>query len=351
MQSISVIIPTFNARAFIEKAVRSVFAQSLPPDEILLVDDASIDGTPQYAEALAADAPIPVRVIELPHNSGSPARPLNVGIREAVGEIIAVLDQDDTFMPDKLAKQAPLLANDQEFSFVCSGHELFGRADWSRVGERHRRRLNAWMAEFELKSDATIGEYYRGAGVVSLRHLLQNGSALGGFPAFVFRKRDWERKGGLDEQLSVSSDLDFLCWLCTQGDVAYVPSPAYRRRLHENNLSSHRVRCTIDRIMILSKYRDHVQQLGADDGIGRAIGHLLCSLSVRAAIAGYFDVSRSVFQRMRNLGKTSWTGAALASLIPLEALYRIATRRSWRMSPLEARLTLDLTENRTIWRT
>ena len=91
----SVIIPTYNASTFIHETVRSVFAQTLRAHELIVVDDASTDGTPDIVRALATGAPVPVRVIERDGNSGTPVEPLNVGIQATDAEYIAVLDQDD----------------------------------------------------------------------------------------------------------------------------------------------------------------------------------------------------------------------------------------------------------------
>lgn len=95
--SISVVIPTYNRAATIGAAIRSVLAQDSPPDEIIVIDDGSTDGT---EEALAefGDA---LQVLRKPNGGVSSAR--NAGVRVARSEWIAFLDSDDVWMNGKLA--------------------------------------------------------------------------------------------------------------------------------------------------------------------------------------------------------------------------------------------------------
>ena len=97
--TVSAVIPTYNRRPYIQRAVDSVLAQSVPVDEILVVDDGSTDGT---AELLAQRYGTRVRVIQQANSGVSGAR--KQGIRHATGEWIAFLDSDDEWMPDRNAQ-------------------------------------------------------------------------------------------------------------------------------------------------------------------------------------------------------------------------------------------------------
>jgi glycosyltransferase involved in cell wall biosynthesis len=100
---LSVVIPTYNRAAQVCAAVRSVLEQSVPPFEVLVIDDGSTDGT---AGALA---PLMdrIRYIWKPNGGASAAR--NHGILQASGDLVAFLDSDDTWHPDKLKKQLELM--------------------------------------------------------------------------------------------------------------------------------------------------------------------------------------------------------------------------------------------------
>ena len=107
-------------RRFSSEAIESVWRQTAPPAEIVIVDDCSTDGTAMLAESLARRSPVPMRVIRLPRNSGSPARPINVGIRAVRGELIAVLDQDDVFDPRRLEAHERHLTGKADVAVVVS---------------------------------------------------------------------------------------------------------------------------------------------------------------------------------------------------------------------------------------
>ncbi len=99
--SVTVLIAAYNAEAFISRAIESALLQTLPAAEILIVDDASTDGTANFIESLAADNP-KIRLLRLEKNGG-PSAARNAGIDAAIGDWIAVLDADDAFYPDRLA--------------------------------------------------------------------------------------------------------------------------------------------------------------------------------------------------------------------------------------------------------
>jgi glycosyltransferase involved in cell wall biosynthesis len=103
---ISVIIPVFNRRREVLRAIASVLRQTRPADEILVVDDASSDGT---AEAVAELREKRIRVLRHSQNRGAAAA-RNTGIEAAQGDWIAFLDSDDEWDQRKLALQSDALA-------------------------------------------------------------------------------------------------------------------------------------------------------------------------------------------------------------------------------------------------
>ncbi|MBV1799994.1 glycosyltransferase [Siccirubricoccus sp. G192] len=98
---VSVIIPAYNAARSLPRTIDSVLAQTVPPAEIIVVDDGSADETAAVAEAYGDR----VRVIRKPN--GGPASARNLGAREATGEWLALLDADDQWLPEKLERQLP----------------------------------------------------------------------------------------------------------------------------------------------------------------------------------------------------------------------------------------------------
>ena len=103
---VSVVIPNYNGERFVEKTLKSVLDQTYQYFEIIVVDDASTDASPSIIQGFADRDPR-IRLIRLKKNGGvSNAR--NTGIREARGEYIALLDNDDLWTPDKLERQVKL---------------------------------------------------------------------------------------------------------------------------------------------------------------------------------------------------------------------------------------------------
>lgn len=99
---VSVIIPCYNAAAFIERTIASTMAQTYASLEILVVDDGSEDATAAIVRRLAATDPR-IRLLQQPNSGVAAAR--NLGIQHATGAYIAPLDADDIWYPDKIARQ------------------------------------------------------------------------------------------------------------------------------------------------------------------------------------------------------------------------------------------------------
>lgn len=102
--SVSVVIPVYNAQATLARALQSVHAQSLRPDEVICVDDGSTDGSAQVAQAFTASRSPALRWLHADRNRG-PAAARNLGIAQASGRFVAFLDADDAWHPDKLRLQ------------------------------------------------------------------------------------------------------------------------------------------------------------------------------------------------------------------------------------------------------
>lgn len=105
---ISVIIPTYNRSSQLVVAVKSVLAQTHQNLEVLVCDDCSSDDSLDRIKEIAL-VDKRVRVIALNSNSGRPAVPRNQGIDMAQGELLAFLDSDDKWQPEKLARQLEML--------------------------------------------------------------------------------------------------------------------------------------------------------------------------------------------------------------------------------------------------
>jgi glycosyltransferase involved in cell wall biosynthesis len=117
---VSVVTIFLDAERFLDEAVRSVFAQTYPSWELLLVDDGSTDGSSTTAEGWARRYPQQVRYLTHPGgaNRGMSAS-RNLGVAHARGRFVAFLDADDVWLPGKLAAQVALADEHPEVGVVC----------------------------------------------------------------------------------------------------------------------------------------------------------------------------------------------------------------------------------------
>lgn len=117
MPIVSVIIPTKNRRALLERAIESVAKQTFTDWEIIVVDDASSDDTRQFMEESKLN-----RMIYIRSESGQGgAVSRNIGIKNASGELIAFLDDDDEWLPEKLSMQVKCFKDNPGLGICYTG--------------------------------------------------------------------------------------------------------------------------------------------------------------------------------------------------------------------------------------
>ncbi len=113
---VSVILPTYNRRDLVRRAIDSALAQTYPKTELVVVDDGSTDGTREALEPLAGEG----RITYLFQPNSGVAAARNRGMHEARGGLLAFLDSDDVWQPWKLAVQTAVIRSMPEVALVCS---------------------------------------------------------------------------------------------------------------------------------------------------------------------------------------------------------------------------------------
>ena len=111
--TISVIIPAYNAGKYLAEAIESVLTQTIPPMEIIVIDDGSTDNTAQVAQQFSD------RIRYLRQENAGPAAARNAGIAAACGKWIAFLDSDDRWFPYKLEQQIRTLTAEDSEALYC----------------------------------------------------------------------------------------------------------------------------------------------------------------------------------------------------------------------------------------
>ena len=134
---VSIVIPTYNRAHLICRAVESALAASSPGDEIIVVDDGSTDDT----EKVLAPHRDRIRYLRIPNGGAGAAR--NYGVKEAKHPLVAFLDSDDAWMPDKLYLQRMIMQSRPDIVLSCSDFMVVNSS-----GEVvHRFRLSAWHGD------------------------------------------------------------------------------------------------------------------------------------------------------------------------------------------------------------
>jgi glycosyltransferase involved in cell wall biosynthesis len=295
---ISVILPVFNGRRFLAAAVRSVLAQSLLPCELIVVDDGSTDGSLEELASLPP-APFPVRVLRQANAGQSAAR--NAAAREATGEHLAFLDQDDLWYPRHLEELAAPLAADPA-------------AGWAYCD----------FDEMDLDGHLVTRAFMRAQGVAHPKRTIYDcvtGDLMVLPSASVMRREAFEQAGGFDEALCGYEDDDLFVRVFRLGwDHFFVDRPLVRFRIHTAS-SSASPRFLDSRM----RYAAKLAAILPDDS-------RMFRYYVSDAIAPRFFLT-SLDDYVRACSARDWEGArlALGSVNHFAALRRGSLRLRWKM--------------------
>lgn len=224
---VSIIVPTYNSAQFIEACLESVFAQTYPHMEVLVVDDGSVDNTRQVLAPYIADDKIQYFFQQ---NQG-PAAARNLALRHARGEFIAFLDADDLWLPDKLEKQITVLQKNPDVGMMYSDSEWFGE-EWERqlANSRKLREGDLRKAEYFRRGDifkVLLAHNFIPTMTVLVRHsiLKKTGPFL-------------EKIGG--ERFSYGEDFELWLRITRICNVEFNLHKSVKRRVHPSQITANK---------------------------------------------------------------------------------------------------------------
>ena len=279
---VTVVIPTYNRAALLMEAIESALAQSYRDLEVLVCDDGSTDDTAARVKALDAR----VRYERLTH-TGRPGSPRNRGIEAARGELIAFLDDDDLWDPDKLARQIELM-DEQGLNVVYTDRRLL-----PEDGSRSERVTTPALASPHRLLDLVLaGHFPHLCTMLADRELLR---AVGGF----------------DETLMTGEDLDLCLRLSPIARAGRVPEPLVTIRRRPESLSNS----------------------SASEAFGNAIGVLERALATQAMVRTQRRICRTTLSALNvrlaalMLQDGDQPGARRAALGAVR--YRPVSRSAW----------------------
>ena len=218
MPLISCIVPVFNGERYLNATLQSIFAQSHAPTEVIVVDDGSTDRT---AEVVAG---YQKRVRYLRQGNLGPAAARNLGLSEARGNLVAFLDQDDLWHPQKLEKQLALLSARPDLD-ICIAHvQLF------------------WVEE--MQQEASLLESHR-------RGRMVPGYTTG---ALLTRRSIFDHVGVFDPSLWFGDATDWFLRASEFGKVIeLMPDALLYHRMHSANLTRRRAEASKDEFLHIIK--------------------------------------------------------------------------------------------------
>lgn len=217
--SVSVVIPTYNRARFLPAAVASVRAQTYPCAEIVIVDDGSTDDTADVVAGLGAG----IRYVR--QANAGPAAARNRGIREATGDLVAFLDTDDRWLPEKTALQVELLQREPDVALVSTDMSVEDETGSVQVTSNFQHR------ELQATFSALDGRPIPGAPGLLLKINFINTSAA------LIRRSVLLAQDGFDERLRYGEDLELWLRIAARHGIACVPSVQEVRVEHSTNVT------------------------------------------------------------------------------------------------------------------
>jgi glycosyltransferase involved in cell wall biosynthesis len=211
---LSVVMPTYNGAAYLADALESIVIQRDPDIEIIAIDDASTDDTLGILRRYAST--LPLRIIER-ERSGSWVANSDHAIRQATGEYVSVLHQDDFWYPERLTTLRECVRR-------APDTVLWLHPVW--YVDSRGRRLGRWTCPLPTRERPLSSD-------IVLEHLLVQNFV--GMPAPLFRRDAFLATRGMDARLWYVADWDLWLSLAERGTTGYMPRALAAFRIHADS--------------------------------------------------------------------------------------------------------------------
>jgi glycosyltransferase involved in cell wall biosynthesis len=214
---ITAVIPTYNNAAFIQQAVASINAQTRPVDEIIIVDDGSTDNTAEIVNDLEGD----IRYLRQGNQGPSAAR--NNGVQAAHGDMIAFLDADDQWTPEKIEHQLAVMQQYEQLVMVAG--------DMAEINLQDEVIVPSVLGKHSMHEVFTD---LAGAPVQNALSLLMKINFIPTGTVLVKRSTLLDA-GGFNADIRYGEDLELWARIAASGEIACLPEVLMLRRQHGRN--------------------------------------------------------------------------------------------------------------------
>ena len=333
---VSVVAIFLNGERFLDEAIQSVVAQTHPRWELLLVDDGSTDGSSAIARGWAERDPSRIHYLEHPgHQNRGMSASRGLGLEHAQGEYLALLDADDVWLPEKLARQVAILEAHPGVGLLF-GAPLY----WFGWTGKAEDRARDYVIDLRLPVDRTY------APPELLLPFLQRAAPTPCPSDVLVRRADAERVGGFEAHFTgvnmVYEDQAFFSKLLLHAP-AYASGETWDRyRQHPEScyaVSKASGGREIARHYFLTWFRDYLQQQGLASGpVWEAVHTELRPYSLASRTMAH---ARAIARKTLPLGLRSWIGARVPALggSPGAAQVRFGSLR--RLTPVSRKFGWD----------
>lgn len=244
MAKVSIVIPTYNAAAYIKETLLSILSQNHSNFEIVIVDDHSTDNTATIIESFKDPR---IRYILLDRNHGGPSLPRNVGIKAAQAKYIAFFDSDDLMMPGRLKQAVDFLQKFPPLGLVFTNSIKF-----YENGDNDHSPFLTYYKEFKSMSFQKIGEdkYIFNPDEAYSCLLAGNFILTGGV---TVPKKIFDQIGYFDETLRNADDWDMWLRIVRHYPIGFIDMIGFRYRVRDRSVSSRGYSLAYNRIKVLNK--------------------------------------------------------------------------------------------------
>jgi glycosyltransferase involved in cell wall biosynthesis len=301
----TILIPAFNALAFIGDAIQSALRQTGVAIEVLVVDDGSTDATADRAAAFGD----PVRVLRVPH-AGLPAT-RNAGMEAARGRFVVLLDADDILEPGLVARAVDLHCRQPGLAFVFFNHRYLlpdGRVTSPHVPARAFGGAREAVLDDPLRQVLLAGYFISSTGFCASRDALREA-------------------GTFDTSLWGAEDFEYFSRLYLRRPAGYVAEPLVLLRRHGANMTNQAGRMVPSMILAVEKVTQRCEAAGRSDLATAARRY--AGRSIAGAIQGVISGGnrqeglRLLRRHRRLLTSPRWCLLVLAALLPASWFARL----------------------------